>query len=180
MKKVLFVFIAVLVYTSYVSAQNANSDEIGIGLRFQKTEQLYWENGIGIDYSSDALFGRHIHLKMSYATSGLGSAMSENAIVQDNFLVGFDWRFRPKKAFQIFTGLNTGYFYADYGPGFEALPHSSLMFSAEAGLFYRFKFPAAASLSAGYNFINGNGIDVPGTLFPVFYQLSIYYYLGKK
>jgi hypothetical protein len=33
------------------------------------------------------------------------------------------------------------------------------------------------NLSVGYNLINGNGVSSPGTLFPVFYEMSIFYYL---
>jgi hypothetical protein len=118
---------------------------------------------------------------MSYITSRLGSAISSNAIRQENYLIGADWRFRAKKPFQIFAGLNTGYFHADMeNEIFNVLPHNSLMLSVEAGLFYKFKFPIATSLSAGYNLINGDGVSTPGSLFPVFYQLSVFYYLEKK
>jgi len=162
----------------HLDAQDSNSDELGVGLRFQKTEQLYWENGVGIDYTSSFLLKKHIHLKMSYFTSGLGSAMFENALLQDNFVVGFDWRFRPQKNLNFFVGLNTGFFNVDLiNATFNSLPQNSMLFSAETGFFYKFKFPLATSLSVGYNFINGNGIDRPGTLFPVYYQLSVFYYI---
>ncbi len=152
-----------------------------VGLRFQKTEQLYWENGIGVDFSSERFVNKHIHLKMSYASSRFGSALIGNAVRQDNILIGADWRFRPQRAFQIFTGLNSGFFHADMENAiFNQLPHNSLMLSVEAGLYYRFKFPIATSLSAGYNLISGDGVTGPGTLFPVFYQLSVYYCLDKK
>jgi len=92
--------------------------------------------------------------------------------------VGADWRFRVQKPLQIFAGLNTGFFHADMEiPTFNVLPHNSMLFSAETGLFYKFKFPLAASLSAGYNLITGDGVTGPGTLFPVYYQLSVLYYL---
>jgi hypothetical protein len=181
MKKLVFVVMAVFIIASHLNAQNLNSEEIGVGLHFQKTEQLYWENGVGFDYTSDFLLHKHIHLKMSYATSGLGSALMSNALIQDNFVIGADWRFRPQKNLQFFAGLNTGFFYADMeNPIFNALPHSSILFSAETGLFYKFKFPLAASLSVGYNLITGDGVSKPGTLFPVFYQLSIFYYITKN
>ena len=134
-----------------------------------------------MDYTSDFLLKKHIHLKLSYATSRLGSAMIGNAVRQDNILVGADWRFRSQKSLQILAGLNTGFFHADMeSPIFDVLPHNSMLLSAETGLFYKFKFPLAASLSVGYNLITGNGVTVPGTLFPVYYQLSFLYYIGKK
>jgi hypothetical protein len=123
---------------------------------------------------------KKLHLKLSYVSSRIGSALNSNAVKQDNYLIGLDWRFRAEKNFQIFTGVNSGYFHADMeDPIFDVLPHNSIMFSAEAGVYYKFKFPMALSCSAGYNMINGNGIDRPGTLFPLFYQLSAFYLIQK-
>lgn len=176
MKKILLLFVAVMFLIPVAKAQLTASDELGVGLRFQKTEQLYWENGVGLDYTSDVLLNKHIHLKLSYVTSRLGSAMIGNAVKQDNFLIGADWRFRAQKPFQVFAGLNTGFFHADMeNSTFDVLPHNSLLLSGEAGLYYKFKFPLSASLSVGYNLINGDGVSKPGTLFPVFYQLSVFY-----
>jgi len=174
------IFIFVAVFMLFIPFANAQKDscnyELGVGLRFQKTEQLYWENGVGADFTSDFLLHKKIHLKLSYATSRLGSAINSNAVKQDNFLIGADWRFRSDKNFQIFAGLNTGFFHADMEtPIFNVLPHNSMLFSLETGLNYKFRFPLEASLSVGYNVINGDGLTIPGTLFPVFYQLSVFY-----
>jgi len=181
MRKFGFFLLAFAIYSSFLEAQSSGTDELGVGLRFQKTEQLYWENGVAMDYTSDFLFKKQLHLKMSYVTSGLGSAMIGNAVLQDNFIVGADWRFRSQKDLQIFAGLNVGYFNANMDNQiFDVLPHSSMLFAAETGLFYKFKFPLATSLSVGYNFINGDGVSKPGTLFPLYYQLSVFYYISKK
>lgn len=181
MNKSLLLGVVSMMITPFIKAQKNETYELGIGLRFQKTEQLYWENGIGADFTSDFLLNRRIHLKMSYATSRIGSALIGNAIKQDNIVVGADWRFRSQKDFQIFAGLNTGFFHADMETAqFNVLPHNSLLFSLETGLFYKFKFPVASSLTVGYNLINGDGLNTPGTLFPVVYQLSVFYYIGGK
>jgi hypothetical protein len=181
MRKIVLFCVVFMMFLPFVKAQKNDTYELGVGVRFQKTEQLYWENGVGADFTSDFLLHRKIHLKMSYATSRIGSALIGNAIKQDNFVVGADWRFRSDKDFQLFAGVNTGFFHADMEfPQFHVLPHNSLLFSLETGLFYKFKFPVATSLSVGYNLINGDGVTKPGTLFPVFYQLSIFYYIGKK
>ena len=180
MRKTLFA-IFVLLSVSLLKAQTATPYELAVGLRFQKTEQLYWENGVGADFTSDFLLHKKIHLKLSYATSRIGSAFLTNAIRQDNVVIGADWRFRSDKDFQLFAGLNTGFFHADMElPQFDVLPHNSMLLQLETGLFYKFKFPVATSLSVGYNLINGDGVNVPGTLFPVFYQLSVFYYINRK
>ena len=180
MRKTLFAAL-VLMSISLLKAQTSTPYELAVGLRFQKTEQLYWENGVGADFTSDFLLHKKIHLKLSYATSRIGSAFLTNAIRQDNVVIGADWRFRSDKDFQLFAGLNTGFFHADMElPQFDVLPHNSMLLQLETGLFYKFKFPVATSLSVGYNLINGDGVNVPGTLFPVFYQLSVFYYINRK
>ena len=181
MKKTLLFFVAFMLIFPLCKSQNTGLYDLGIGLRFQKTEGLYWENGIGADYTADFLLHKKIHLKLSYVTSRLGTALFENAIRQDNYLIGADWHFLSDKNFQPYVGLNTGFFHADMeNPIFNVLPHNSLLLSAEAGLYYKINTPIAASLSVGYNFINGDGVNIPGTIFPVYYQLSVFYYFGKK
>lgn len=181
MKKIVISVLFIMIFVIQSEAQFADNYELGIGVRMQKTEQLYWENGVGLDYTSDFLLKKKIHLKMSYASSRIGSALGTNAIKQDNYLIGADWRFRSDKDFQIFAGMNTGFFHFDTENSiFDVLPNNSMLLSLETGLFYKFKFPMATSLSVGYNIINGDGVNKPGTLFPVFYQLSVFYYIPSK
>lgn len=175
MKKVLFLF-AFFVFTAYVGAQFTKNYKLSAGIVSQKTQKLYWENGIGIDYTSDFLLQKKIHLKAALVTSCLGSAMGTNAIKQGSFIVGADWRFLSARPFQVFTGLNTGFFKADYeDPIFNMLPSSSVLAQFESGLAYHFNIPLSLFASFGYNFLSGNGKQGPGTLFPVFYQLKAYY-----
>ncbi len=169
-----------LLFSNLSIAQDNKSYDLGMGFRTQKTNKLYWENGISTDISSQSILNKKLHLKLSYLSSRFGSALNSNAIKQDNYIVGLDWRFRAEKNFQIFTGLNSGYFHSDMeDPIFDVLPHNSLLFSAEAGAFYKFHFPMAISCSAAYNIINGNGIDTPGTLFPFYCQVSAFYFIRK-
>ena len=86
------------------------------------------------------------------------------------------YHFRPQKQLQPFARLNLGYFHADYEEAvFDVLPNSAFMTSVDAGLYYEFKIPLTLSLSAGYNLNAGTGSAGPGTLFPVYYQLSVFY-----
>jgi hypothetical protein len=181
MEKSKLILFVLLLLTSNSNAQFFDNYELGVGARIQKTEQLYWENGVSADFTSDFLLKKSIHLKLSYVTSRIGSAFNSNAIKQDNYIIGADWRFRAQKKIQIFAGLNTGFFHADMeNIQFYSLPHNSMLFGLETGLYYKFKFPLAASLSVGYNLINGDGIGTPGTLFPIFYQISLFYKINKK
>lgn len=148
--------------------------ELDVGLRFQKSINLYYENGLTLQYTEDKLLSGRLYLGLSYVTSRLGTAMGTNAIKQDNILISGTYMFRPQRSLQPFLRLNTGYFIANYeDPVFDVLPQSSILISPETGLSYRFSFPLKIGLSGGYNLITGNGLDGPGTLYPLFIQTSI-------
>ncbi len=186
MKNNRFLFILFLIPTFGLLAQDTNneSDRIGElkgGILIQKTQKLYWENGFALDFTSPKILDSRVHLGLSYATSRLGSALNSNAIKQDNFLFSMAYYFRHHKQFQPFTRVNLGYFLADYeDPIFDVLPNSAFMNSIDAGLSYCFNAPLTVNLSLGYNLNTGNGTTGPGTLFPVFYQMRIYYTLSKN
>lgn len=179
--KILIIFFVLgLVHASHSQKNSESSYELGIGIVSQQTLKLYSENGVGVDFAGDFLLNRHLHVKLSYLTSRLGSALGSNAIKQDSYLFGLDWRFRAQQPLQFFAGISTGYFIADYDePLFNSLPSKSVMIAPELGVVYKFQFPLSVGLTGGYNVINGNGINVPGTLFPVYGRLSVLYDLAK-
>ena len=180
MKKIVvltFLFVS-SVLSLHAQASDANGwpGTLKGGFRIQKTQKLYWENGFAFDYASPKILDSRIHFGASYETSRLGSALGSNAIKQDNYLVSAAYHFRHQKALQPFARLNVGYFHADYEDAlFDVLPNSSFLTSIDVGLMYEFKIPLTLSLSAGYNLNAGTGVAGPGTLFPVFYQMSILY-----
>ena len=154
--------------------------ELKGGFRFQKTQKFYWENVFSFDFASPKIADSRIHFGASYVTSRLGSAMGSNAIKQGNYLISAAYHFRQQKQFQPFARLNTGYFHADYEEDiFDVLPNSAFLFSIDAGLAYEFNIPLTASISAGYNLNSGSGSSGPGTLYPVFYQMSFFYTILK-
>ena len=130
---------------------------------------------------SPEIADNRIHIGVSYVTTRLGSAMGSNAIKQGSFLLSPGFYFRHTKQLQPFTRLNFGYFHADYEYAvFDVLPNKAFLYSIDAGLSYEFGLPFTVSLSAGYNFNSGTGSSGPGTLFPVFYQMSACYTVLKK
>lgn len=182
------IVLAFLFMTSVISVQAQTSEkedawlgELKAGVRIQKTQKLYWENGVALDLTSPKLLNNRLHLGLSYVTSRLGSAMGTNAIKQDNYVLGLGYHFRPQKKLQPFTRLNLGYFHADYESAiFDDLTNNAFIFAADAGLSYEFEVPFTIDLSVGYNFNTGDGSDGPGTLYPVYYQMSLFYTLFNK
>jgi hypothetical protein len=148
---------------------------LNAGLAIRKTEALYWENGVTAELSSDNLLNNQLVLQGTYVSSRFGNALFGNALSQDNLIFGARWIFSPEKKLRFDAGINTGLFVVDYNSDiFEDLPATSTLLAIEAGIRYSLK-PVELRLSAGYNLKNGNGDNIPGTLFPVYYQFVVSY-----
>jgi len=177
---ILCIFSVLGLNAQHSGENNGWPGELKGGIRIQKTQKLYWENGFSFDFTSPKIADSRIHFGASYITTRLGSAMGSNAIKQDNYFVSAGYHFRHQKQFQPFARLNSGYFYADYEEEiFDVLPNNAFLFSADAGLSYEFDIPLTVSLSAGYNLNSGRGTSGPGTLYPFYYQMSIFYTIFK-
>ena len=154
---------------------------LDIGVRLQKTVQLYNENGISIQYSNDALLSEKLYFGLSYVTSRLGSALGSNAIKQHNLLLSSSLFFRPEHKIRPLVRLNTGYFAANYEEEmFKTIPHRSMLLSMETGLCFDTSLPLKITGTLGYNLITGNGVDGPGTLLPLYFQTTISWDILKK
>ena len=153
-----------------------------VGLRVQKTVNLYWENGVSFQYSHSRVKHDQLYFGFSYVSSRFGSAFNSNAIKQDNFLLSTSWHFKRHKVIRPVTRLNLGYFYADYGsPLFDVLPNTSFLVSPEIGLAYKHKkTPLKVMLGIGYNLVTGDGTRGAGTVYPLFTQTTVSWNISKK
>lgn len=167
----------ILLFASFLSFApcyaQAQQRVLDVGIRLQKTINLYYENGLSIQYSSNKLAGERLYFGLSYISSRLGSAMASNAIRQDNFLLSGAYFLRPAKVLRPMFRASTGYFSAPLDPIFDDLPQSSMLLSTEAGLCIDPRNPLKITSSIGYNFITGDGLKGPGTLYPAFIQTSL-------
>lgn len=153
-------------------------ESAAVGLRIQKTPNLYYENGITFDYHLADLNKGRVHLGAIYTSSRFGSAFRSNALNQDNFLLTSNFVFRQGKKLMPLMGLNLGYFRVDMESDiFSMLPSSSLLLSLEFGVAYQFSDQISVRPTLGYNLITGDGINGPGTLYPVFLNLTTLYHL---
>jgi hypothetical protein len=178
MKKCHYIFLITFLFPHYLKSQEYSG--FSAGFRIQKTHHLYYENGIAFDYTSKVLLNNKIHVGFSYVTSRLGTAFHSNALKQDNYLISCSYHFRHEKIICPVITLNTGYFYADMEESFfEVIPHKSLLLSAETGIFLNLNYPVKVKSTLGFNFITGDGVTGPGTLYPLFAELSIFYQFKK-
>jgi len=160
---------------------NLRAQELNLGLRFQKTQSMYWENGFSVQYTFAKIKPKQFYLGFDYVTSRLGSAYRSNALKQDNYLLSGSWVFFQNKSFHIVSRLNFGYFYADMEEDFfKVIPHTAFLFSPELGLRYDVKkTPITLQLGSGYYIITAKEGYSPGTLQPLYYHFDLYYTLFK-
>lgn len=155
--------------------------QLDVGIRLQKSINLYTENGLTMQYTNPKLVHNRLYIGASYVSSRLGTALSSNAIKQDNVLATVSYYFRPTWLIQPVVKANIGYFRADYGNAiFDDLPQTSPLASTELGLCYCPNSPLKINGSVGVNLITGDGLAGPGTLYPVFVQTSITWNILKK
>lgn len=167
-------YLAILCIVLIHPFARAQRNVLDIGVRLQQSVNLYNENGLALNYSAKHLKPDKLYFGFSYVTSRLGSALHSNAIKQDNYVVSAAWFFKKHHLVRPFTRLNTGYFSANYGDKiFDVLDQSSLLLAPELGLCFQTKTPLKILTSAGYNLFTGDGTKGPGTLYPLFYELTI-------
>lgn len=161
----------------HISAQKLN-----LGVKFQKTHTLYWENGITAQYSFENLRPDQFFIGLEILSSRLGSAINSNALKQDSYIGSLSYYLRNKKDFQIKTKMNIGFFNVQLrDERFKELPKSDLLLSPEIGVRYNLKNEAiVVDLGAGFNVGLKGGGESPGTLQPLFYNFTVYYAFYKN
>lgn len=175
MKKILIIsFILCSIFTQ--------AQTLKVGVRIQKTQEMYWENGISSQYTFPKLKPNQFYVGFDYVTSRLGSAYNSNAIKQDTYLLSGSWLFNKSKPYHFVTRLNMGYFYSDLEENiFKDIPNTSFLFSPEVGFTYDFKkAPISLNIGTGFYIITAKEGYSPGTLQPLYFHLDVYYTLFKK
>lgn len=153
-----------------------------VGPRIQKTQNMYWENGISAQYTFENFKPNQFFVGFDFVSSRLGSAFSSNAIKQDSYLLSGSWHFNKNKPYHFVTRLNAGYFYSDLEDEmFNEIPNTAFLFSPEVGFSYDFrKLPISLNLGTGYYIITEKEGYSPGTLQPLYFHLDIYYTFTKS
>lgn len=160
----------------------AHSQILDVGVRIQKTHEMYWENGVSAQYSFPKLKPNQLFFGFDYVTSRLGTAYNSNAIKQDSYLLSGSWLFNKSKPYHIVTRLNMGYFYSDLEEAiFKDVPNTAFLVSPEIGFKYNLKkLPLSLNLGTGFYIITAKEGYSPGTLQPFYYHFDIYYNLIKS
>lgn len=168
-KFVLFAFIIL-----QMCSLKAQQPILDVGLRLQKSINLYAENGVSASFSTPKFGYDKVFFGIAYVSSRLGSAWGTNAIKQDNFLFSVGHFGRKGKLIRPFARLNSGWFNADYESDlFDDLDHQSLILAPDFGISLEAPFPVKVQCTFGYHLITGDGTSGPGTLYPLFIQSTV-------
>lgn len=171
-----FLFI-LLFYTGIVEAQQFN-----VGIRLQKTHQMYWENGVSAQYSFANFKKDRLFVGFDFVTSRLGTAFNSNALKQDSYIFSGSWHFFKKRQVHLVGRLNTGYLTTDLEADiFAQLPSSAFLLAPEFGLNYSPKqLPFSLNTGIGFYVNMLEESKTPGTFQPLYYHLTIYYKLFEN
>ncbi len=168
------------IFLAFSFSSSATESELSLGLKFQKTHKLYYENGIIAEYSSSAFLGNNFHTGLSFISSRLGSAFNSNAIKQDIFLLHTSYSFLDKAVVNPFIKLNAGFIIADYqDPVFDNIDNIMPLSSIDFGLSYTPNLPIKAQASFGYNIITSDGTSGVGTVYPLYFNILIMWNILK-
>ncbi len=172
-----YVFFFIVLVLSNVT----NAQDLKAGIRVQKTQEMYWENGFSLQYTFSNFKPKQLYLGFNYISSRIGSAYRSNAIKQDSYILSAWWIFKPERKFKFGGRLNIGYFYSDLEYDiFDAIPNDAFLLSPEIGIMYEFKsFPISVYLGTGYNISTVEQGYSPGTLQPLYYHLDLYISIFK-
>jgi len=169
-------FFRVTLFLSLVSwsALKAETWQCAAGPRLQKTWELYYENGLEASCTHAAILNHRLAAIFHITSSRLGSALVSRALEQENYLIGLHWIFRSPSRIRPWVGAETGYFHLDTeSPLFDALPDQSPLLALTGGMLIVPQGKIQYRIGFGLNLITGNGVDGPGTLYPLYGTFAI-------
>jgi hypothetical protein len=149
--------------------------QCSVGPRFEKTIDLFWENGAEVACSSSSILWSHLGMGASITSTRIGSAFESNALQQEQYLLNARWIFRPQKRVEPYVGINAGWFWLNVENEalFGWMPHSAPLFAVGAGTSANIFGPVWCSLGVDYHLITGDGNSGPGSLYPCILHASI-------
>ncbi|MFT6715409.1 MAG: hypothetical protein ACJA0Q_000036 [Saprospiraceae bacterium] len=165
--------------SSSTSGEQVFTNQLELGLLFQKSYHFYWENGITATYRASYLADNRLGIGVNLLTSRLGSALGTNAIKQDQISIFLQYNFLQSKIIKPYVQVNVGYLKADYEETyFQFLDDQSLLTSINFGVTGTIKEKLILKGSLGYNFIGGDGQSGLATIYPLIFHLSAQYKLN--
>ena len=168
-------FLFTLLFTSVL----VEAQQLNVGIRLQKTHQMYWENGVSAQYSFSNFKPDRLFVGFDFVTSRLGTAFNSNALKSDSYIFSGSWYFFKNRQVHLVGRMNTGYLKTDLEEAiFDDLPASAFLLAPEIGLSYspRNK-PFSLNTGIGFYVNTKEESKTPGTFQPLYYHLTLYYKL---
>jgi hypothetical protein len=173
MRKLLILILIAIVNISF---SQDSTFSFTTGARFKKYIGFYWQNGIATEFCSSKILNKKISFGLNIVSSKLGTALINKAIPTLEIELSVIKYFRNEKKLNPFVRLNTGFAYADFGDSqFDVITNKSTLFSIETGIKIKTYKSLETLIGSGINIITGNGFYNLGTVYPLYYQLSLLY-----
>lgn len=173
MKNIVYLFL--LCATGSKVFANDSLFRFNAGLSYKKFAGFYTMTGLCAEFSHKQIAKNKLYFGLNVTSSLLGSAFNNNGIPVLATELYARYPFRHEKKLQPFVMLNTGYAKANYGSDkYKNLTSSSFILSPEAGISYKLPYNIQLQGSLAYQLISGDGINGPGFIYPVCFQMRAY------
>jgi hypothetical protein len=170
------IFLIVLIASCFSSFSQDSTFTISAGGRFKKYVGFYMQNGISAEFSSSKILNKKVSFGLNIVSSKLGTALLNNAIPTLEVELSAIKYFRVTKKVNPFVRLNTGFASANFGDErFDNITNKSALLSVETGVKTKVYKSFDVLLGGGLNAITGNGFSNLGTIYPLYYQISLMY-----
>lgn len=154
-----------------VLAQEASA--VRVGAYIQKNAGLL--PGFEVSYAPETLLRGHPRFSLGFLTSRPGSAFGSRALLEERFLLGAGWFFRPDRRIDPYIQLEAGYtrFDREDSELFALLDNDAMIASLLVGIDVRLlnsRFSIAGD--AGYSILHSSTVYPFVTSFGIHYSLQ--------
>lgn len=171
------VFWIFLIHTSatFQPLRAQEASEIRVGMNFQKNADVL--PGFEISYAPEALFGGHPRFSLALLTSRPSAALGSRVLLEDRFLLGAAWFFRPGGRIDPYIQLEAGYtrFERENSEIFALLDNDAMIASILVGTEVRlFESRFSVVGEAGYSILHSS------TVYPFVASVGIHYSIQPR
>ncbi len=172
---IVFWIFLILTSATFQPLRAQQASEIRVGIHLQKNADVL--PGFEISYAPEALLSGHPRFSLSYLTSRPNAALGSGVLLEDRFLFGAGWFFRPGRRVDPYIQLEVGYtrFDRENAEIFALLDNDAMIASLILGAEVRlFESGFSVVVDAGYSILHSS------TVYPFVASLGIQYSIQPR
>jgi hypothetical protein len=141
-----------------------NDDYLMIGLIFNKSFNSNWSNGFSLRYNRWQ--NRSLNYEINFHTSRFGSNFYDDKIINNYFILGFDYTIFDLKYIWLGLGIKTGYYNSIYND----TQNNSYILTPE---FTTYILGQLVNIKVGYNLFSNSNVSLKPNPFYLQFVLNI-------